>query len=213
VVFLWAKTRVIEFNRNDLERLGLLVALTVAVGVLAFSPLMEQTPRRGALAFLVIVPLLWAALRYSQRDTATTALLLSCFAIAGTLANGGPFARPNLNDPFLLVLTFVLSTAVPSLVLSADVAVRKCVQERQDLLVRELAHRSKNMLAVVQSIVNNTLTRNREVEDAREKIAGRLLALARAQDHLIAGPRARTRLRDFHCFRTDCLRRPGSYRR
>jgi two-component sensor histidine kinase len=197
VVFLWATTRVTEFNRTDLERLGLLVAVTFAVGLLAFSPLMEQTPRRGALAFLAIIPLLWAALRYNGRDTATVALLLSCFAIAGTLANGGPFARANLNDSFLLVLTFVLSAAVPSLVLSADVAVRKSAQARQDLLVRELAHRSKNMLAVVQSIVNNTLTRNRDVEQAREKIAGRLLALARAQDYLIAGPGASRRLRDF----------------
>jgi two-component sensor histidine kinase len=197
MLFLWAKTKVFEFGRADLEKMGMLLALTIAVGLLAFSPLMEQTSQRGALAFLATIPLLWAALRYSQRDTATTAFLLSCFAIWGTLANGGPFARGNLNDSFLLVLMFVLSTTVPSLVLSADVAVRKGVQDKQDLLARELAHRSKNLLAVVQSIVNNTLARSRGLNQVSETIGGRLQALARAQDYMMAGPARATQLRDF----------------
>jgi integral membrane sensor domain MASE1 len=186
MLFLWAKTKVFEFGRADLEKMGMLLALTIAVGLLAFSPLMEQTSQRGALAFLATIPLLWAALRYSQRDTATTAFLLSCFAIWGTLANGGPFARENLNDSFLMVLMFVLSTTVPSLVLSADVAVRKGVQDKQDLLARELAHRSKNLLAVAQSM-----------NQVSETIGVRLQALARAQDYMMAGPARATQLRDF----------------
>jgi PAS domain S-box-containing protein len=89
------------------------------------------------LAFFAIVPLLWAALRHNQRDTATAALVLCVFAIWGTLSNGGPFARANLNDSFLLVVMFVISTAVPSLVLSADVAVRKVSEERYRAMVEQ----------------------------------------------------------------------------
>src|SRR5215470_5476861 len=74
----------------------------IVVGLIAFSPLIEQTPSRGPLAFLAVLPLMWAALRCNQRDTATTALILVCFAIWGTASNGGPFARSNLNDSFLL---------------------------------------------------------------------------------------------------------------
>ena len=94
------------------------------------SPTVQQTSARSALAFLAIAPMLWAALRYQQRDTATAALVLSCFAIWGTLANSGPFVRSSLNDSFLLVLTFVISAAIPSLVLSADVAIRRRARER-----------------------------------------------------------------------------------
>ena len=37
----------------------------------------------------------------------------------------GPFAKPSLNDSFILSLAFMISTAVLSLALSTDVAVRR----------------------------------------------------------------------------------------
>src|SRR5262249_19637934 len=55
--------------------------------------------------------------------------------IWGTLSDGGPLARPNLNDSFLLTMAFVISTAVPSLVLSADVAARRLSEERHRVLI------------------------------------------------------------------------------
>jgi two-component sensor histidine kinase len=182
VVLLWARTRSVRLDRAEMAKLAQLIAGTAAVGIVAFSPLMEQTAVRGALAFLAIGPMLWAALRYSQRETATAALLLSCFAIWGTIANGGPFARPSANESFLLVLTFVISTALPSLVLSTDVALRRKSEARRALLLGELQHRTKNMLAVIQSIVGNTLRRTTDLESARGAIVGRLHALGRAQD-------------------------------
>src|SRR5213078_5139737 len=94
----------------------------IAVGLIAFSQLIEQTASRGPLAFLAILPLMWAALRRNQRDTATIALLLSCFAVWGTITNAGPFVRSSLNESFLLLLAFIISVCVPSLALSAEVA-------------------------------------------------------------------------------------------
>jgi two-component sensor histidine kinase len=156
----------------------------------------EQTVVRGPLAFLAIAPLLWAALRYNQRDTATTAFLLGCFAIWGTIANGGPFVRPSANESFLLVLTFVISTAVPSLVLSADVVLRRRSEARQHLLVRELQHRTKNMLAVIQSIVANTLRRSSDLDGARDAIIGRLHALGRVQEFVASEAASGVSLRE-----------------
>ena len=147
IIILWANANVFSFDRDEVLRMAWLMVATIAVGLVAFSPLIEQTPRRGVFAFLAIGPLLWAALRYSQRDTATVVLVLSSFAIWGTLANNGPFAGANLNDSFLLLLMFIISTAVPSLVLSADVSVRSQTQMRKALLVRQLQHRIHNVFA------------------------------------------------------------------
>jgi two-component sensor histidine kinase len=196
VIVLWARQEINAIGRSDLQRMAVLLVLTVGVGLLAFSPLIEQTAARGSLAFSAVVPLLWAALRHDQRDTATTALVLSAFAIWGTLANGGPFARPSLNDSFLLVMTFVISAAVPSLVLSADVAVRKASEARQAVLIRELQHRTKNMLAVIQSITSNTFRHSRDLESAHEALIGRLHALAHAQDFVVHGRSSGLPLRD-----------------
>ena len=134
-IVLWAKSSLKEMGRAELQRLALLLGATIIVGLVAFSPLLQQTTARGPLGFVAIGPLLWAALRHNQRDTATVALMLSAFAIWGTLSGGGPFARPNLNDSFLLTMAFVISTAVPSLVLSADVATRRLSEERHRALV------------------------------------------------------------------------------
>jgi two-component sensor histidine kinase len=71
--------------------------------------------------------------------------------------------------------------------IARDVTERKNADARQALLVRELQHRSKNLLAVVQSIVNNTVARSRDLTSAKDAIGGRLQALARAQDFVASG--------------------------
>ena len=59
-----------------------------------------------------------------------------------------------------------------------DVTERKEAEERQDLLAREVDHRARNALAVVQSIVR--LTRANNVGDYVATVEGRIKALARA---------------------------------
>jgi len=56
---------------------------------------------------------------------------------------------------------------------------------QQRLLSRELNHRVKNVLAMVQAMVRRTLSDQRPVAEARELIGQRLQALARAQDLLL----------------------------
>lgn len=180
VIVLWARSRPLPPETAELRDLSLVLAATVAVGLVAFSPLIEPTTVRGPLAFLTIAPLLWAALRHRQRDTATAALVLSAVAIAGTLTNGGPFVRPSLNESFLLILSFVISTAVPTLVLSADVAIRRRAEQTQQLLIGELNHRVKNTLATVQSIANQTLRTAADPAAFAETFGGRIQALSRA---------------------------------
>jgi PAS domain S-box-containing protein len=59
-----------------------------------------------------------------------------------------------------------------------DITDRKEAEERQALLAREVDHRARNALAVIQSIIR--LTRARSVEDYVAAIEGRIKALARA---------------------------------
>jgi two-component sensor histidine kinase len=55
---------------------------------------------------------------------------------------------------------------------------RRLADERQMLLAREVDHRAKNALAVVQSII--ALTRDADPEPFRAAVTGRIAALARA---------------------------------
>jgi two-component sensor histidine kinase len=57
------------------------------------------------------------------------------------------------------------------------------VLERRDLLARELQHRTKNLLAVIQAIASASLQKS----DGTESFFDRLHALAKAQDLIIEG--------------------------
>jgi two-component sensor histidine kinase len=66
--------------------------------------------------------------------------------------------------------------------LEAEVEERERVQQRQELLIHELNHRVKNILAMVQAIASQTLSGAASPQAAREALELRLLALARAHD-------------------------------
>jgi PAS domain S-box-containing protein len=65
----------------------------------------------------------------------------------------------------------------------ADVSERKEREERERLLMREINHRAKNMLSVVDAIAHQTATRN--PEDFIERFSERVQALSANQDLLI----------------------------
>jgi len=205
-IVLWGTDPPRWLERRELIQSCLIYVATIAVGLVAFSPLLEQSPSRSSLAFLAILPLIWAALRQNQRDTATVALLLSCFAVWGTMSNAGPFVRSSLNDSFLLLLAFIISVSVPSLALSAEVAVRRRHQEHLNFVIHELSHRSKNLLSIVQSMANQVARQTNSLEDFYAGFTSRLCAFAETHDLLVKGDwhgadirdLVRTQLAPFH---------------
>jgi two-component sensor histidine kinase len=60
-------------------------------------------------------------------------------------------------------------------------------RERQNLLLREVSHRVKNMLSVVQALVTQSLGTDPTLAEPRQLVIERLHALARAQDALVKG--------------------------
>ena len=196
VIVLWTTSFPRSAGRQEWMRSCAVFGAVIVVGLIAFSPLIEQTPSRGPLAFLAILPLMWAALRRNQRDTATTALILACFAVWGTASNGGPFARSNLNDSFLLLLAFMISISVPSLALSADVATRRRHEDHVEFVMHELSHRSKNLLTVVQGMARQVARQTENFKDFDAAFSTRLRAFAETHDLLVTRGWRGTDIRD-----------------
>ncbi|BDA83270.1 hypothetical protein Sa4125_08120 [Aureimonas sp. SA4125] len=67
---------------------------------------------------------------------------------------------------------------------SIDITDRKLAEQQRIELTREMSHRIKNILAMVQAIATQTFRMVTSVEEGRAAFAGRLTALARAQDIL-----------------------------
>src|SRR5262249_47477808 len=66
-----------------------------------------------------------------------------------------------------------------------DITERKMFEQRQHLLLRELSHRIKNTLAVVQAIAHQTQRYSRSPEDFISRFDGRLQALSSAHSLMI----------------------------
>jgi PAS domain S-box-containing protein len=63
-----------------------------------------------------------------------------------------------------------------------DITARKHTEERQELLARELDHRARNLLAIVQSVLR--LSRARTIEELITAVDGRISALSQAHSLL-----------------------------
>ena len=67
---------------------------------------------------------------------------------------------------------------------SLDITDRKKSEEQRRLLAKELNHRVKNNLAIVQALVQQTIRNSTDLTEAGTTIGSRLLALARGHDVL-----------------------------
>ncbi len=86
-------------------------------------------------------------------------------------------------------VTQILGTAL-------DIGARKQADERQQMLIRELHHRVKNILATVQAIASATGRSSRSFEAFREDFAERLVSLGRTHSLLTREAWAGADLRD-----------------
>jgi two-component sensor histidine kinase len=69
---------------------------------------------------------------------------------------------------------------------AVDISERKANEDQLRLLLRELTHRCKNLLAVIHAIARQTASRTRSVEDFLDRFSARLGAMGASHDLLIA---------------------------
>ena len=68
---------------------------------------------------------------------------------------------------------------------NTDITNERKADERQRLLMNELAHRGKNLLTVIQSIASRSLSGTRSLIEARDVLVNRIQALAQSQSALL----------------------------
>eukprot|EP01037_Dinobryon_pediforme_P001871 gene1871-1902_t len=68
---------------------------------------------------------------------------------------------------------------------SVEITQRKEQEARIRLLMREVTHRSKNLLSVIQAIMRQTATHSSSIEDFQKRFADRLHSLAGSHDLLV----------------------------
>ncbi len=72
-------------------------------------------------------------------------------------------------------------------ILVIDITEQKQAQEAQQVLVGELQHRTRNLLAIVRSVLNQTLKASGSLDDFDQRFGSRLASLGRVQSLLSQG--------------------------
>ena len=139
-VVLWAASELHSLERIRSWEAGAIVAVIIAVGVIAFSPLIEQTRYRDPSGFLALVPLLaggCGATSAKQRPSPLFSLALRC---------GGRWrAAAPLREATSTICSFCSSCSSSAFryrapALSADVPLRRRSEEKLRRTQEELRH-------------------------------------------------------------------------
>lgn len=135
LLLLWIAKFRLRFKWREYAELFALLGCLVLTSQIVFLGLFLPVPRNFPLEYLCIPFLIWAAIRFGQREAATATAILSGIAILGTLGGFGPFAIGSRNDSLLLLQAFMGIVSVMTLALAAMSADRRRIEEQ----VRSLA--------------------------------------------------------------------------
>ncbi len=102
-IVLWAMTPLRPFSRWTLTESAAIFALTAIIGALAFSPAIgslsdELAQYQSLFGFLILIPLLWSALRGAQRNAATVTLIFCSIAVWGLSESNDAFLQTRLEQ-------------------------------------------------------------------------------------------------------------------
>src|SRR2546426_12598524 len=125
--------------------------------------------------YLTVPFLVWAALRFDQRETAGVVVLLALIAVWATIRHLGPLVGATPNESLLLLQAFMGTAALVALPLASVMAERRSADQKTTDLHLQL--RGQNALLELR-----VRERTRELEDAYFEMVERLAAAAGFRD-------------------------------
>jgi signal transduction histidine kinase len=146
--------------------------LALAITVLAVSLVTYESPTGTEGASLVIrygyvffPPLMWAALRFGQRETIMATFAVAALAIVGTALGRGPFVRQSLHQGLFSLQTFVAVAGATFLVLGASISERRRSASQVQALISVASHELRTPLAALQlqvELIERTMAKHSE---------------------------------------------------
>ncbi len=99
---------------SQLAEFSVVFGLLILIGLTAFA---DTAP----VEYMLILPLLWSAIRFGPRESAFLALIMSAIAAYKTLHGHGSFAQKEATSAAILLQSFMVSLTVATMILSAAI--------------------------------------------------------------------------------------------
>ena len=167
-----------------IEGIVALVTLTAMSGLLIFLP---REPWATVVPIALLFPLLlWLAARCRPLFAAAAAFIFALTIVWTTTFGIGIFGDASfpMADRILTAQAGILAVSLCALVLASLFAERRQHEERQDMLIAELDHRVKNVLARVAVVAMQTRQGSNSINEFVKALDGRIQSMATAHSLL-----------------------------
>ena len=136
LILAWASPK--KFESRDLPEIASLFVLLLIVVLVVFGGWFPGPVKTYPLEYLSLPFLLWAALRFDQRIVTSAIVLMAGLAVWGGNQGYGPFVEPNPNVALLLLVSFVGTSSLMTLIVAAVISERKTAEKERAIIASEL---------------------------------------------------------------------------
>ena len=146
----WSASR--RINRQEGPEIGGLFVLLIIIVLIVFAGWFPGPVKTYPLAYLALPCLLWAALRFDQRIVTSAIVLMAGVALWGAKHAYGPFVQPSPNTSLLLLISFVGTASLMTLLVAAVMTERKNAEADKSRLGSELEVQRRRIEDLVQHV-------------------------------------------------------------
>jgi PAS domain S-box-containing protein len=150
----WSKSG--KLGAGEWPELASLFLLLMIVVLMVFAGWFPGAVKTYPLAYLCLPCLLWAALRFDQRMVTTSIVVMAALAVWGAGKGYGPFVQRNPNVSLLLLMSFLGTGSLMTLVVGALMNERRKAEADKDRLMSQLEvqrRRIEDIVAQVPGVV------------------------------------------------------------
>ena len=146
----WSSSR--QIDPRDMPELGSLFVLLVIVVLIVFAGWFPGPVKTYPLAYLSLPCLLWAAVKFDQRIVTIAIVLMAGVAVWGAKHGFGPFVQANENVGLLLLISFVGTSTLMTLLVAAVTTERRVAEEEKWRLASQLELHRKRVEDIVAHV-------------------------------------------------------------
>jgi PAS domain S-box-containing protein len=122
-----------------------LLATFAAAAWLLFGGVLADPAAAASFLYVIAPPIIWAALRFPPRETASGVFIISFVAIWGTVTGHGPFVRMSVSESLFYLQVFMAVIAVSAMVIAINAEERRRAEDDLKKSNREITREARRL--------------------------------------------------------------------